>query len=111
MLERVPVALIRKRSRAWMFLLEEAGELGSLMCHFLMLTKLTHIGSIRNDTKQRAIFQMITRNINRQSFPMHFVLNAKFNIITSKLLHKVASNHTIKRLLDAHRDVQFDFGS
>jgi hypothetical protein len=73
-------------------------------------TKLTHIGSVRNDTKQKAIFQMMTRNINRQSFPMHFVLNAKFNINSSKLLHKVASNHTIKRLLDVHKDIPFDFG-
>ena len=71
-------------------------------------TKLIHIGDVLNETHQREIAKMITKNLNRQQFPMHFVLYSKWNISSSNLMHKVASNHTIRRLLDAHKST-FDF--
>ena len=69
--------------------------------------KLKHIGDVTQTSTQKQVSQMILRHLDRQKMPMHFVLNSKWQIASSKLMHRVASDHTVKRLLQAHRQVDF----
>ena len=65
---------------------------------------LRHILNIINDTKSKDVSQAMKKNIDESRYPIHFVLNAKFNVKYSSLAHKVASKHTIRRIVDAMRD-------
>ena len=71
--------------------------------------KLHHIGNILKETTGDTVGKMLMKNIDKQHFPNHFVVNAKFNIQDNALLLKTASKHTIQRLLNAHKDNEFDF--
>ena len=70
--------------------------------------RLKHIGDVTNATTQRQVANMLFRNINKDRMPIHFVLNSKWQISGSKLMHRVASDHTVKRLLEAHKQ-EYDF--
>ena len=64
---------------------------------------LRHIFNITNDSKSKDVGQALKKNIDERNFPIHFVLNAKFNVKYSSLAHKTASRHTIRRIVDAMR--------
>ena len=66
-------------------------------------SKLQHIYNVTNDSGSQEIFKSMVRHIDPNSYPVHFVLYAKFHVEGSSLMHQIISNHTIKRLLRAYK--------
>ena len=66
-------------------------------------TRLRHITDITNDTTSKQVYEAMAKNIDQSRFPIHFVISARFNVKFSNLTHKVASDHTIRRIINAYK--------
>ena len=63
--------------------------------------KLKHILDVRNDTRDSDVAKSIFREI--ETYPVHFVLYADFNVSGSAIMPLIASKQTAVRLADAYR--------
>jgi hypothetical protein len=69
--------------------------------------KLHHIFNVTKGSETKDIYNAISKNVDPQSYPMHFVLYAKWNVEGSSLMHQM-NKKTVGRLLKAYKTERKD---